>query len=92
MKRHAVEQWDKFHPSAMHGVGSGYLSKAFGSVAAVRPVLCYPDSAGLIRHIKPGQTRPNQPISYLEKRRAEAQQVYQEEKKYWADHADEFQK
>jgi len=31
----AVEEWERLHPSSMHGVGSGLLSSVFGSVAAV---------------------------------------------------------
>lgn len=73
-KRVAVEEWERLHPSAVHGAGSGFLSSMFGSVAA------------------PGQTRPNQPMTYLEQKRAQAQRIYQEEQKYWADHADEFKK
>ncbi|CAD6564449.1 MAG: mitochondrial inner membrane protein required for protein import [Tremellales sp. Tagirdzhanova-0007] len=73
-KRVAVEEWNRLHPSSMHGAGSGFLSSVFGSVAA------------------PGQSRPNQPMTYLEQKRAQAQRIYQEEQKYWADHADEFKK
>ncbi|WWC90220.1 uncharacterized protein L201_005153 [Kwoniella dendrophila CBS 6074] len=40
----------------------------------------------------PGQSRPNQPMTYLEQKRAQAQKIYQEEQKYWAEHADEFKK
>ena len=35
-KRVAVEEWNRLHPSAIHGAGSGLLSSVFGSVAAVR--------------------------------------------------------
>jgi hypothetical protein len=31
-------------------------------------------------------------MTYLEQKRAQAQRIYQEEQKYWADHADEFKK
>lgn len=37
-----------------------------------------------------GQPRPNQPLTYLEQKRAEAQKIYQMEKKYYADNAEEF--
>lgn len=39
-----------------------------------------------------GQARPNQPMTYLEQKRAQAQKMYQEEQKYWADNAEEFKK
>ncbi|WRT63191.1 uncharacterized protein IL334_000094 [Kwoniella shivajii] len=71
-KQKAIEEWERVHPSAVAGAGSGWLSSMFGSVAA------------------PGQTRPNQPMTYLEQKRAQAQKIYQEEQKYWAEHADEF--
>ncbi|ODN73723.1 hypothetical protein L202_07264 [Cryptococcus amylolentus CBS 6039] len=73
-KAKAVEEWERAHPSAATGAGSGFLSSMFGSVSA------------------PGQTRPNQPMTYLEQKRAQAQRIYQEEQKYWAEHADEFKK
>ncbi|WVW81240.1 hypothetical protein I302_103231 [Kwoniella bestiolae CBS 10118] len=73
-KQKAVQEWERMHPSAVAGAGSGWLSNVFGSVAA------------------PGQTRPNQPMTYLEQKRAQAQKIYQEEQKYWAEHADEFKK
>ncbi|OCF72346.1 mitochondrial import inner membrane translocase subunit TIM50 [Kwoniella mangroviensis CBS 8886] len=73
-KQKAIEEWERMHPSAISGAGSGWLSSMFGSVAA------------------PGQTRPNQPMTYLEQKRAQAQKIYQEEQKYWAEHADEFKK
>ncbi|WWC67345.1 uncharacterized protein I206_101253 [Kwoniella pini CBS 10737] len=73
-KQKAVEEWERVHPTAVAGAGSGWLSNMFGSVAA------------------PGQTRPNQPMTYLEQKRAQAQKIYQEEQKYWAEHADEFKK
>lgn len=31
-------------------------------------------------------------MTYLEQKRAQAQRIYQEEQKYWADHAEEFKK
>ena len=31
-------------------------------------------------------------MTYLEQKRAQAQKIYQEEQKYWADHAEEFKK
>ena len=34
-KRVAVEEWERLHPSSVHGAGSGFLSSVFGSVAAV---------------------------------------------------------
>ncbi|WVQ94093.1 hypothetical protein IAU59_001171 [Kwoniella sp. CBS 9459] len=71
-KQKAVEEWERLHPTAVAGAGSGWLSSMFGSVAA------------------PGQQRPNQPMTYLEQKRAQAQKIYQEEQKYWAEHADEF--
>ncbi|WVN87596.1 uncharacterized protein L203_102779 [Cryptococcus depauperatus CBS 7841] len=40
----------------------------------------------------PGSIRPNQPMTYLEQKRAQAQHIYKEEQKYWAEHADEFKK
>ncbi|WWC57555.1 uncharacterized protein I303_100087 [Kwoniella dejecticola CBS 10117] len=73
-KQKAIEEWERAHPSAVAGAGSGWLSSMFGSVAA------------------PGSTRPNQPMTYLEQKRAQAQKIYQEEQKYWAEHADEFKK
>ncbi|WVR03091.1 hypothetical protein IAU60_000080 [Kwoniella sp. DSM 27419] len=73
-KQKAVEEWERLHPTAVAGAGSGFLSSMFGSVAA------------------PGSTRPNQPMTYLEQKRAQAQKIYQEEQKYWAEHADEFKK
>ncbi|OCF34942.1 mitochondrial import inner membrane translocase subunit TIM50 [Kwoniella heveanensis BCC8398] len=71
-KQKAVEEWERLHPTAVAGAGSGWLSSMFGSVAA------------------PGQQRSNQPMTYLEQKRAQAQKIYQEEQKYWAEHADEF--
>lgn len=41
-------------------------------------------------HQQSGQARPNQPLTYLEQKRAEAQKIYQMEKKYYADNAEEF--
>ncbi|WVQ72219.1 hypothetical protein IAR50_001768 [Cryptococcus sp. DSM 104548] len=73
-KAKAVEEWERAHPSAATGAGSGFLSSMFGSVSA------------------PGQTRPNQPMTYLEQKRAQAQRIYQEEQKYWAENAEEFKK
>ncbi|KAK8844795.1 hypothetical protein IAR55_006645 [Kwoniella newhampshirensis] len=73
-KKRAIEDWERTHPTAVAGAGSGFLSSMFGSVAA------------------PGSTRPNQPMTYLEQKRAQAQKIYQEEQKYWAEHADEFKK
>ncbi|WWD22651.1 hypothetical protein CI109_107144 [Kwoniella shandongensis] len=73
-KKKAIEDWERTHPTAVAGAGSGFLSSMFGSVAA------------------PGSTRPNQPMTYLEQKRAQAQKIYQEEQKYWAEHADEFKK
>ncbi|GFZ44526.1 Mitochondrial import inner membrane translocase subunit TIM50 [Saitozyma sp. JCM 24511] len=40
----------------------------------------------------PGSQRPNQPLTYLEQKRALAQRAYQEEQKYWRDNAEEFKK
>ncbi|WVQ82805.1 hypothetical protein IAT38_004937 [Cryptococcus sp. DSM 104549] len=71
-KAKAVEEWERAHPNAVAGAGSGFLSSMFGSVAA------------------PGSSRPNQPMTYLEQKRAQAQAIYKEEQKYWAEHADEF--
>jgi import inner membrane translocase subunit TIM50 len=31
-------------------------------------------------------------MTYLEQKRAQAQKMYQEEQKYWAEHAEEFKK
>lgn len=73
-KAKAIEEWERSHPTAITGAGSGFLSSIFGSVAA------------------PGSSRPNQPMTYLEQKRAQAQRIYQEEQKYWAEHADEFKK
>ncbi|OXB39670.1 mitochondrial import inner membrane translocase subunit TIM50 [Cryptococcus neoformans] len=73
-KAKAIEEWERTHPTAITGAGSGFLSSIFGSVAA------------------PGSSRPNQPMTYLEQKRAQAQRIYQEEQKYWAEHADEFKK
>lgn len=41
---------------------------------------------------QPGQTRPNQPMTYLDQKRAQAQKMYEEEQKYWRDNAEEFKK
>lgn len=38
-KRIAVAEWDRLHPTSLHGAGSGLLSGLFGSVAAVSSVL-----------------------------------------------------
>ncbi|KAL7420371.1 mitochondrial inner membrane protein required for protein import [Cryptotrichosporon argae] len=40
----------------------------------------------------PGQQRLTQPMTYLEAKRAQAQRIYQEEQKYWADNAEQFKK
>lgn len=42
--------------------------------------------------LQSGQSRPNQPMTYLEQKRAQAQKMYQEEQKYWAEHSEEFKK
>lgn len=34
-KRVALLDWDRSHPSSVHGAGSSFLSSVFGSVAAV---------------------------------------------------------
>lgn len=48
---------------------------------------------GMFGSVSPGaQSRPNQPMTYLEQKRAQAQKMYQEEQKYWAEHAEEFKK
>jgi len=73
-KAKAVEEWEKLHPSGIHGAGSGFLSSIFGSVS------------------NPGQARQTQPQTYLEQKRAQAQKIYQEEQKYWAENADYFAK
>jgi len=31
-------------------------------------------------------------MTYIEQKRAESQRMYQEEQKYWRDHAEEFKK
>ncbi|ORY26471.1 HAD-like domain-containing protein [Naematelia encephala] len=73
-KRIAVEEWERLHPTSLHGAGSGFLSGLFGSVS------------------NPGYSRPNRPMTYLEQKRAEAQKTYQDEQRYWAEHAEEFAK
>jgi len=40
-KRVAVQEWERLHPSSMHGAGSGLLSSVFGSIAAVCPNILY---------------------------------------------------
>jgi import inner membrane translocase subunit TIM50 len=72
----------------------------FGSVSAV----CLFPSLPLFLHgawslrreqrtdYQPGQTRPNQPMTYLDQKRAQAQKMYQEEQKYWAENAEDFKK
>ncbi|ORX35097.1 hypothetical protein BD324DRAFT_582622 [Kockovaella imperatae] len=75
-KRQVLEEWRRQHPTNVHGGGTGMLSSLFGSVAAVRP----------------GQQRPKEPMTYLEQKRAIAQRQYEEEQKYWRDHAEEFAK
>ena len=42
--------------------------------------------------MQPGRSRPNQPMTYIEQKRAESQRMYQEEQKYWRDHSEEFKK
>ena len=34
-KKMAVDEWERLHPSSVHGAGFGFLSTMFGSVAAV---------------------------------------------------------
>lgn len=34
-KAKAIEEWERSHPTAITGAGSGFLSSIFGSVAAV---------------------------------------------------------
>lgn len=60
----------------------------FGSVSAV----CSPSLRQLKLTSQPGQTRPNQPMTYLDQKRAQAQKMYEEEQKYWRDNAEEFKK
>lgn len=53
-KAKAIEEWERAHPTAITGAGSGFLSSIFGSVAAVGspfiPYLVY-DAKALILYI-----------------------------------------
>lgn len=42
--------------------------------------------------MQPGRSRPDRPMTFIEQKRAEAQRNYQEEQKYWKEHAAEFAK
>lgn len=35
-KSRAIEEWERLHPNAIHGAGSGFLTSMFGSVSSVR--------------------------------------------------------
>ena len=88
-KRLAMEEWQRQHPNAVHGGGTGFLTSLFGSVAAVCAAKLH-DFKSLLTALQPGQSRPKQPMTFLEQKRALAQRQYEEEQKYWRDHADEF--
>lgn len=36
-KQQAIDEWQRLHPTGVHGAGSGLLSSMFGSVSAVSP-------------------------------------------------------
>lgn len=71
MKERAIADWERTHPNAAAGAGSGFLSGLFGGGGGQ-------------------QTRPTEPKTYLEIKRAQAQRAYEEEQKYYKEHAEEF--
>ncbi len=87
-KKRAIEEWERVHPTAIHGAGSGLLSSMFGSVSSVS----WPFDRGRSADNQPGRSRPDRPMTFIEQKRAEAQRNYQEEQKYWRDNAAEFTK
>lgn len=101
-KRAAIEEWERKNPNRSAGGGGGFLGGMFGSVSAVCPppsvfflLSPYPPSVprcATRTDDQPGQTRPNQPMTYLDQKRAQAQKMYQEEQKYWAENAEDFKK
>ncbi|KAL1407278.1 mitochondrial inner membrane protein required for protein import [Vanrija albida] len=70
MKERVVAEWERAHPNAAAGAGSGFLSGLFGGGGQ--------------------QARPKEPQTYLEIKRAQAQRAYEEEQKYYKEHAEEF--
>lgn len=84
-----MEDWNRSHPSQLHGGGTGFLSSMFGSVSNVR-YLCFVESGGTDPSQPGAVARPTQPLSFIERKRQEAQKTYELEARYFKEHEEEF--
>lgn len=91
-KRVVLEEWERKNGGASTGGGSSWLGSMFGGVAGVSLAPSHRRDRQADLYQQPGQARPNQPMTYLDQKRAEAQKTYLLEQKYWKDHEEEFKK
>ncbi|KAJ9097638.1 hypothetical protein QFC21_004674 [Naganishia friedmannii] len=80
-KQAAIGEWEREHGGVVLGSdvstgGTSWLGKIFGGLGVGGAA----------------SQRPNQPMTYLEQKRAQAQKLYQEEQEYWAKNADEIRR
>ena len=58
-KRAATLEWERSHPTSVHGAGSSILSSMFGSVSSVSPVR-KPTKGPKLTHSPAERDRPSQ--------------------------------
>jgi len=67
-KRAATLEWERSHPTSVHGAGSSILSSMFGSVSSVGPPRCVNMSMSS-RPARPNETFPADDVHRAEARR-----------------------